>query len=70
MRSDHLLMRVLGVAVGVGFLVLGLVALLGGPGAADPAAAGRTRGLGVALLVVGAVAVTASVIVRDPHGIW
>jgi hypothetical protein len=70
MRRDHLLMRALGVAVGLGFLILGLLALLADPGMVAPGVAGRVRGLGVTLLVAGLLAVAGSLAVRDPHGIW
>jgi hypothetical protein len=59
-------MRVLGSAVGVGFLALGAAALAGGARAGVE----RAIGLGLAALVAGVVAVLGSLLVADPHGIW
>lgn len=59
-RHDHLLMRLLGVATGVGFIGLGL------------AVNGASGGLAVALLLggAGAAAIVASLIVVDPSRVW
>jgi hypothetical protein len=63
----HLVTRVLGVCMGVGFLVLGLFAVTGGTGAGEGA---RALGLAVALIVVGTAAVVGSITVADPTRIW
>jgi hypothetical protein len=63
----HLVTRVLGVCLGVGFLALGLFAVTGGTGAGE---GGRALGLGVALIVVGTAAAVGSITVADPTRIW
>jgi hypothetical protein len=63
----HLVTRVLGVCVGVGFLALGLFAVTGGTGAGE---GDRALGLGVALIAAGAAAVVGSITVADPTRIW
>ncbi len=63
----HLVTRVLGVCMGVGFLALGLFAVAGDAGGSE---GGRALGLGVALIVVGTAAVVGSITVADPTRIW
>ena len=63
----HLVTRVLGVCMGVGFLALGLFAVARSAGAAG---GDRVLGLGVALIVAGIAAVVGSLAVVDPSRIW
>jgi hypothetical protein len=63
---DHLVTRLLGVGMGLGFLALGVFALAGG--GLDPG--DRAIGLGIALVVVGTAAVVGSLTVADPTRIW
>lgn len=69
LRRDHPVMRVLGIGMGLGFLALGLFALLGAPRLAA-AEGSRALGLGLTFIVVGVVAVVASLTVAEPKRIW
>jgi hypothetical protein len=63
-------MRLLGLAMGLGFIALGAFALLGGPDLVPGTGSGRASGLGVTLVIAGALAIVASLTVPDPHRIW
>lgn len=66
---DHVVTRALGVALGLGFLALGLFAAIGRPGV-DGAVGDRALGFGIAFMVVGVAAMFGSLTVRDPSRIW
>jgi hypothetical protein len=70
LRRDHRGLRGLGIVTGLGFLALGLFALVGDPALAGLPARSRALGLGLTLVVVGIVAVVGSLTVVDPHRIW
>lgn len=58
-RRDHLVTRVIGTAMGVGFLALGVLAIRDG-----------VIAFGVTSIVAGVAAVVGSLIVADPTRIW
>lgn len=59
LRRDHVLTRVIGTAMGVGFLALGVVVIRDG-----------ALAFGVTSIVAGVAAVVGSLIVADPSRIW
>ncbi len=69
-RRDRLVTRALGVCLGIGFLVLGLVAVVGSRQGVEAIAGNRALGVGLALVVAGAAAIVASLTVADPNRIW
>lgn len=70
LRADRLLTRISGTAVGAGFCLLGLYAVLGAGAAASEVARDRAFWYGLTSIVIGVLAVVASWLVRDVDGIW
>lgn len=68
-HRDHVLTRALGIALGLGFLALGLFAVVGRHGI-DGAVGDRALALGVVFMIAGIAAVFGSLTVRDPSRIW
>ena len=62
--------RIAGTLLGVGFVLLGAYALVGGGDAVDPLLRERASGFGVAALVGGLAAIAVSWLVRRLDNIW
>lgn len=69
-RTDDLPMRLGGVAVGLGFLGLGLFSLIGRRTLADAALSDRAFWYGVTMVIAGVCAIVASLTIKDLRGIW
>lgn len=62
--------RILGVALGLAFLGLGVLALVASPGRPGAAAPDHFLGFGSALIAAGIAAILASLLVTDPGRLW
>jgi len=69
-HTDQLPTRVAGSLLGLGFLLIGGYALLGGGEALDPALRERATGFGVAAVIAGAIAIPVSWLVQRLDNIW
>ena len=70
LRADRLLTRISGTAVGAGFCLLGLYAVLGVGAAPSEGARDRALWYGLTSMLIGVLAVVASWVVRDVEEIW
>ena len=69
-RGDHLAMRLSGTLIGIGFLLLGIFAVIGPGVPTSEANQDKAFWFGMHLIVGGAMAVFASWIAKDLDGIW
>jgi len=70
LRADRLPTRISGTAVGVGFCLLGLYAVLGVGAAATEVARDRALWYGLTSMLIGVIAVVASWVVRNVDEVW
>ena len=69
-HGDHLAMRLSGTLIGVGFLLLGIFAVIGPGVPTSEANQDKAFWFGMHLIVGGALAVFASWTAKDLDGIW
>jgi threonine/homoserine/homoserine lactone efflux protein len=69
-RSDHLTVRTLGTLLGLAWCVLGVFLLFAAPESLPEVARSRAVGLGMTLIVVGVIAMAASLMAHDIEGLW
>lgn len=67
---DQPVIRVLGTLLGIGFVLMGALVILGAGEHAAPANYDRAIGFGVTAIIIGILAVLCSLLVRDLSNIW
>lgn len=70
LRGDRLVHRVAGALLGTGFLLLGLFSTLASNAPADSSGRDRAFWLGITLIIIGSIAIVASLTVKNPDQIW
>lgn len=70
LRGDRLIQRAAGALLGTGFVLLGVFSALGRDASADAAGRDRAFWLGITLIIIGGIAVLASLTVQNLDRVW
>jgi hypothetical protein len=69
-HRDQPVIRIFGILLGSGFVLLGAFAILGAAEYATPVSYDRAIGFGVSAIIIGIIAVLCSLLVKDLSNIW
>ena len=69
-HRDQPLMRICGSLLGVGFVIIGLYAILGAQDLGGQVSGERAAGFGATAIIIGIIAVLCSLLVKDLSDIW
>ena len=67
---DQPVMRISGTLMGIGFVLLGMFSVLGAADLATEIGHERAMGFGITAIIIGAIAVLCSLLVKDLSDIW
>jgi hypothetical protein len=69
-HRDQPVMRICGILLGIGFVLLGVFSALGAGELGEEVSYDRAVGFGVTAVIVGIIAVLCSLLVKDLSNIW
>ena len=69
-HRDQPVMRICGILLGIGFVLLGVFSALGAGELSEEVSYDRAVGFGVTAVIVGIIAVLCSLLVKDLSNIW